>query len=305
MSMPTFVCEPVAQANTRGSALARTWDYIQLTKPKIVLLELVTVLVAGCVARWSVPDAWVLVHAVVGTVLVAASASAWNQWVEQDRDARMERTADRPIPGGRLTSSEVAWFGAVTGVVGVIYLAAAVNPLTAVLGFITWALYVAAYTPLKTRSPLNTVVGAVAGAMPILMGWGAVDGSFGLPAATLFSIVFLWQFPHFMAIAWLYRQQYAAAGMQMLTVVDPTGQRAGVQAVFAALALVPVSLLPSVVNFAGPLYFLWALALGLAQLACAVWFCCRRDELTARVLLRASLVYLPSLLISLLLGPLV
>jgi protoheme IX farnesyltransferase len=261
--------------------------------------------VAGCVARSSVPEPWLLVHTALGTLLVAASASAWNQWLEQDLDARMARTADRPLPGGRLTSAEVATFGAATGLAGMVYLAALVNPLTAALGFVTWFLYVCVYTPLKPRTSLNTVVGAVAGAMPVLMAWAAVDGEFGLAAATLFFIVFLWQFPHFMAIAWLYRRQYAAAGMRMLTVVDPSGRRAGVQAVFGALALAPVSLLPTVVNFAGPAYFVWALVLGLAQLAAAVLFFRRRDEQTARILLRSSLVYLPSLLVGMLMGPFV
>jgi protoheme IX farnesyltransferase len=147
-------------------------------------------------------------------------------------------------------------------------------------------------------------VGAVAGAMPVLMGWSAVEGRFGLAVATLFVIVFLWQFPHFMAIAWIYRRQYAAAGMQMLSVVDPTGRRAGVQAVLAALALVPVSALPAVVSFAGPAYFFAALVLSLGQLACAAWFLLRMNEDSARLLLRASLVYLPALLAGLMIGPL-
>jgi protoheme IX farnesyltransferase len=281
------------------------WDLLELTKPKIAVLELVTVAVAACVARWNSPDAWALVHALVGTALVAASASAWNQWIERDRDALMERTADRPLPGARLSTLEVTLFATVTGLAGLVYLALAVNLLTASLGLASWVLYVCIYTPLKSRTPLNTVVGAIAGGLPILMGWAAVEGPMGLAAATLFLIVFLWQFPHFMAIAWIYRRQYADAGMQMLPVVDPSGRRAGAQALFSALALVPVSLLPAVVNFAGPGYFACALALGLGQLACAAAFCCRRSEWTARLLLRASLIYLPLLLGALMLGPFV
>ena len=215
----------------------------------------------------------------------------------------MPRTAQRPLPGGRLSSAEVITFGTVTGVVGIIYLALLVNLLTAKLALLSWFLYVVVYTPMKVRSTLNTVVGAVAGAVPILMGWAAADGHFGLPAATLFLIVFLWQFPHFMAIAWIYRHQYAAAGMQMLPVVDPSGRRAGVQAIVAAMALIPISLLPAVVNFAGPMYFSWVLVLGVGQAACAAWFLCRRDDVSARVLLRASLVYLPTVLALMLLGP--
>ncbi len=303
MSTSTLVC-PSERAQSPSLA-SRLMDYVELTKPKIAILELVTVLVAGFVARWNTPDAWVLVHALLGTTLVAASASALNQWIERDRDAYMPRTAERPLPSGRLGSGEVLTFGICTGIAGVLWLAFRVNWLTAAIGLTSWLLYVVFYTPLKSRTPLNTVVGAVAGALPVLMGWAAVGGDLGLPAATLFLIVFLWQFPHFMAIAWIYRAQYAAAGMKMLPVVDSTGHRAGVQAFVAALALVPVSLVPAVVNFAGPLYFGWAVALGVGQLACAALFLYRRNDVTARILLRASLVYLPTLLVMLMLGPFV
>jgi protoheme IX farnesyltransferase len=283
----------------------RALDYLELTKPKIALLELLTVAVSGCVASWNSPDAWALFHALVGTALVASSASALNQWLERERDRHMPRTAGRPLPAGRLSNFDVLAFGASSGLAGVLYLATRVNLTTAGFGLLTWLLYVVVYTPLKPRTPLNTVVGAVAGGLPVLMGWTAVGGTIGLPACTLFLIVFLWQFPHFMAIAWIYRDQYAAAGMRMLPVVDPTGRRAGLQAVVAALALVPVSLVPAVVSFAGPLYFVWALLLGLGQLAAATWFLRRRDDFSARVLLRASLIYLPTLLVMLMLGPFV
>jgi len=285
----------------RAQVCARARDYLELTKPKIAVLELATVVVAGLLARWGGSEMTVLLHAVVGTALVAASASAWNQWIEWEVDASMSRTADRPLPAGRLSRREVAWFGTVTVAFGVGYLLVYVNLLTAALGLAAWALYAWVYTPLKTRTWLNTVVGAVAGAMPVLIGWAAVGGSFGLPAAILFVIVFLWQFPHFMAIAWIYRREYGDAGMQMLTVVDPTGRRAGLQAFLAAAALVPVSLLPTVVSFAGAAPF--AAALGLAQLACALGFMIARSDASARLLLRASLVYLPALLAWLMLGP--
>jgi protoheme IX farnesyltransferase len=212
----------------------------------------------------------------------------------------MERTADRPLPAGRLGSSEVLTFGIAGGVLGVFYLALAVNVLTAVLGLLSWVLYVLVYTPLKTRTSANTLVGAVAGALPILMGWTAVGQPLSMKAATLFLIVFLWQFPHFMAIAWIYRREYAAAGMRMLSVVEPTGMRAGGQAVMAALALVPVSLVPAVLPMAASahVYFAWALLLGICQAACAIAFLVRLDERSARRLLRASLVYLPALLLA-------
>lgn len=299
MSMPA-----ASYAQSRFVVWQRVCDYVELTKPRIAVLELVTVAVAAVLASAGAPDLRTLLHALIGTTMIAASASAWNQLLERETDALMERTADRPLPAGRLSVREVAVFGSVLALVGVGYLAMLVNPLTAAFGAITWALYVCIYTPLKSRSYANTMIGAVAGAMPILMGWAAAGEPLDLAAATLFLIVFLWQFPHFMAIAWIYRRDYAAAGLQMLPVVDPSGLRAGGQAVLAALALLPVSLLPSMVSFAGPLYFLWALFLGAAQIGCAAFFLFRLSDQSARILLRASLVYLPALLIWLMLGPL-
>ncbi|MBI3464070.1 MAG: protoheme IX farnesyltransferase, partial [Planctomycetes bacterium] len=284
--------------------LARTADFIELTKPRIAALVLVTVAIAAFVAGNGLPDPWLLVHTLLGTSLVAASASAWNQLLERRTDALMDRTSDRPLPAGRLGGRAVVWFGLAAVALGVAYLALAVSLATAALGMATWIAYVALYTPLKSRSSLNTAVGAVAGAMPVLMGWTAGGGRLGLEAATLFLMVFLWQFPHFMAIAWMYREQYARAGLQMMTVVDPTGMRAGRQAVIAALALVPVSLLPALLGIAGGAYFVWALLLGVGQTACAVAFWYRLDEAGARLLLRTSLVYLPSVLLSLVLDPL-
>lgn len=299
MSMTTLVLE-----ETQAAAPSKWADYLELTKPRIGVLVLVTVTVAAFVAAWGPPNATILLNTLLGTSLVAASASALNQWLERDSDALMPRTADRPLPAGRLSSRQVACFGAATIVLGVLYLALAVNPLCASLGLLTWFLYVWVYTPLKSRTSANTAVGAVAGALPVLMGWSAV-APLDLKAFTLFLMVFLWQFPHFMAIAWIYRQQYAAAGLKMLPVVDPSGHRAGAQAVIAALVLVPVSLVPAVQDLAGPLYFGWALALSLAQFWCAVMFFSKLDEISARRLLRASLVYLPLIMLLLLLGPFV
>ncbi len=304
------VTAPAVERADSISALARFADYIALTKPRISAMVLVTVWVAAFMAHWGPPPAWLLLHTLVGTALVAASASALNQRLERRTDSLMDRTADRPLPAGRLADREVFWFGVATIVVGLCYLTLAVNWQTAALGATTWLLYVVLYTPLKLRTPLNTVVGAVAGALPTLMGWTAVAGSFGfgpggggLRIATLFLIVYLWQFPHFMAIAWIYRRQYAAAGLKMLTVVDPSGRRAGTQAVAAALALVPVSLLP-ILQHAGPIYFAAAWGLGLVYLAFSIAFSISRDEASARRLLRVSLVYLPTLLILFMLAPL-
>jgi protoheme IX farnesyltransferase len=288
----------------RASWWARAADYVELTKPKIAAMVLVTVGVAAYVADWGPPSAALLVHTLLGTALVAASASALNQWLERERDARMPRTAERPLPDGRLTGSQVVWFGALCVAFGLVYLAVAVNLTTAAIGLLTWALYVWVYTPLKARTASNTAVGAVAGALPVLMGWSAVGAPFDLRAWSLFLIVFLWQFPHFMAIAWIYRGQYAAAGLRMTSVVDPSGYRAANQAVVAAILLVPVSLVPCLQRPGAEMYFLWAVAMGLGQLACAVGFFVQLSDASARRLLLASLVYLPAIMGLLVLGPL-
>ena len=288
----------------RTAWAVRAADYFELTKPKISAMVLVTVAVAAFVANWGPPVGWVLIHALVGTAMVAASASALNQWLERVTDAHMQRTADRPLPAGRLTGFQVICFSALSVLAGLAYLALTVGTKTAALGLLTWTLYVWIYTPLKTRTPLNTAVGAVAGALPVLMGWAATGAPFDLRAWSLFLIVFLWQFPHFMAIAWIYRRQYAGAGLQMLSTVDPSGFRAGAQAIVSALALIPVSLVPCLLQPAGEIYFAWALILGAAQLACAIWFFFELSDKAARRLLLASLVYLPAMMGLLVLGPL-
>lgn len=287
----------------RSVGWQRILDFVELTKPRIAIMELVTVTVAAFVARWHALDPLTLLHTLLGTTLVAGSASALNQCLEIELDRRMPRTEDRPLPAGRIGAGEAITFGVLTGLTGVVYLALMVNLTVAWLGLLSWILYVVIYTPLKTRTTLNTLVGAVAGAMPILMGWCAAGGSGNLAPLVLFMIVFLWQFPHFMAIAWLYRRDYAAAGMRMLPVVDPTGRLAGVQAVSAALVLLPISLLPAVIHCAGPIYLLVAFLLGAGQLAISIWFCRAPHAQSARWLLRASLIYLPALLGALLLGP--
>lgn len=293
----------LATPSRRTGALSRVADYVELTKPRIAVLVLITVAVAAFVGAWGQPDPWILLHSLFGTLLVASSASALNQWLEVGRDALMDRTADRPLPAGRLHTLEVLAFAAITIVVGALYLAYFVNAQAACWGLLTWFLYVWVYTPLKVASPLNTAVGAVAGALPMLIGWSAGGAALDARAAAMFSIVFLWQFPHFMAIAWIYRHQYARAGMRMLPVVDPTGRRAGVQAVLAAAALLPVSLIPTMHTPEAAWFWISALVLGLAQLACAIVFCRRMNETSARWLLRASLVYLPALLVLLVLVP--
>jgi protoheme IX farnesyltransferase len=298
MSMTSLTLD---RETTRAGRLA---DYFELTKPKIASLVLVTVAVAAFVADWGPPGGWLLLNTLVGTALVAASASALNQWLERDTDARMNRTENRPLPAGRLTAPQVLAFGAASIVGGTAWLALGVGWLTAALGLLTWALYVCVYTPLKRHTTANTAIGAVAGALPVLMGWSAVGAPFDLRAWSLFLIVFLWQFPHFMAIAWIYRGDYGNAGLKMLSTVDASGYRTGAQAVIAALVLVPVSLVPCMVHPAGGLLLVWALVLGTAQLVCAASFLIQRNDRAARRLLWASLVYLPTMMGLVALGPL-
>ena len=297
MSMTSLAVE------SRPGTLSRVADYVELTKPKIAIMVLVTVAVAAFVAGWGPPDGWLLLHTLIGTALVAASASAFNQWIERDTDALMARTADRPLPAGRLTGNQVLTFGFVTIILGVAYLATSVGLLTAGLGLLTWAMYVVIYTPLKRLTPANTAVGAVAGALPVLMGWSAAGAPLDLRAWSLFLTVFLWQFPHFMAIAWIYRRDYDGAGLKMLSTVDPTGFRAGAQAIVAALVLVPVSVVPCLTLPAGSIFLVWAIVLGVGQLLCAVAFFVQKSDASARRLLLASLVYLPAMMGLLALGP--
>ncbi len=283
-----------AWSGVRVPWFTRVSDFIELTKPRIVMLELVTIVVAAHLAAPRSVDFWILWHTIVGAALVAASAGAFNQWLEAATDARMPRTANRPLPAGRLTAWQVVVFGLVTLAAGAAELLIFVNSLTTVAAIATWLVYVTIYTPLKTRTPLNTAVGAVSGALPILIGWTAMGAAIDMRALALVAAMFLWQFPHFMAIAWLYREDYARGGQRMLTVVDPTGLRAAGQAVVAAIALVPVSLVLALAPEAGSpiIYCFWTLLLGIGQAAAAVWFMTRRDDVSARWLLRASLVYL-------------
>jgi protoheme IX farnesyltransferase len=296
MSRLTTIAEITALSSerVRRSWLARVADYIELTKPRIVAMELVTIIVAAHLAAPQGVDRLVLLLTVFGAALVAASAGAFNQWLERHTDARMPRTANRPLPAGRLKSWQVLTFGAAALFFGEAALAAGVNPLSALMALATWLIYVLAYTPMKTRTPLNTAVGAASGALPILIGWTATGAPIDLRALALVGVMFLWQFPHFMAIAWLYRADYARAGQRMLTVVDPTGLRAGAQAVVGALALIPVSLVLAISPQAGSpaIYCGWAVVLGVAQAIVATLFMLNRNDRSARRLLRASLAYL-------------
>ncbi|MEQ8846496.1 heme o synthase [Botrimarina sp.] len=291
----------------RRGVLAKLGDYLELTKPRIVALELVAIAITLHVAtgygapgsRWS---AALLLGVAVGASLVAGSANAINQWIERERDAVMPRTQGRPLPSGRLAPEEALWFGLVTLAVGVsmLWTTGGVAPAAVALG--TWVVYVAIYTPLKTRTWLNTAVGAVSGATPLWIGWTAGGGSLGDPIAlSLVAIMYVWQFPHFMAIAWLCRDDYDLAGYRMSTNLDPSGWWAGVQAVVGSAVLLPVSIAPAFYTQT-PHAFAYALTVavaGAAMLAASAYFLADRNRRTARRLMRVSLLYVPVWIIAL------
>jgi heme o synthase len=271
-------------------------DLVALTKPRVVLMVLVTTLIGYYVAL-SGPADWVrVVHLVIGTVLAAGGTLALNQYWERDIDARMERTRLRPLPDGRLMPLEALLFGSVITIVGVLYLAAFVNVLAAAVTAAVVVLYLFAYTPLKIRTPLATLVGAVPGALPPVTGWVAARDDLGIGAAVLFGILFLWQLPHTLAIARLYREDYARAGVLVLPVVDEHGGSTERQMMTGVLGLLVVSLLPTLIGLAGAIYFVGALALGLAFVAAGAMQARSPSTAAARWVLFASLLYLPALL---------
>ncbi len=268
-------------------------DYVALTKPRIAVLVLFTVAAGALLAGGMRVPPWTLWNVLFGTALVAAGASTLNQLIERRTDARMRRTENRPLPAGRLQPLEVLLFGTLLGAGGVAYLALTLDHWSAAAtAAATFVLYVGVYTPLKSRTTLNTLIGAVPGAMPPLIGWAAVRGGLTWEALPLFLIVFLWQVPHFLAIAWIYRDQYARAGLRMQPVFDRTGRGTGWRMVGYCLTLVPASLAPLWFG-TGALYGAGAALFGLGFLASAVGFLCGPSAAQARRVLRTSLLYLP------------
>lgn len=293
----------VDHAQTR----AAVWDFAELLRPRISVMVLFVVFASAFVATWGQPNPWTLIPGMIGVLLVAASASVFNQIWERKTDRLMPRTADRPLPTSRVSSLQATWFGAALLAGGVTVLAVWVSWFCLVLALATWATYVLAYTPLKQRTWLNTAVGALPGAMPVLLGWASSGGDMNIFANTrawgLFLLLLLWQFPHFMAIAWLYRKDYQRGGMKMLTVVEPTGKMAALKSVALALALIPVSFVPLILAPHASFLMAVALAIGVYQLACSLGFLFHRNDLSARRLLRASLIYLPVMLLVYLAAP--
>lgn len=239
----------------------------------------------------------VFTNAMIGIALLSSGIAALNQFIERDLDGLMRRTADRPLPSGRLLPWEALFFGTALTVGAEIYLLLLVNPLTAVMGLTVIAGYLFAYTPLKTRTSLSTIVGAFPGAVPPLIGWTAARGDISLEAWVLFAILFLWQFPHFLAIAWMYREDYGRAGILMLPVVEPEGRVTGQQIVVYTVLLLPVSLLPTLIGISGRVYLYGAIVLGLLFLSSSIRAAISKSRQSARQLLLASVIYLPLLFI--------
>jgi protoheme IX farnesyltransferase len=268
----------------------------ELVKMRLTTLVLITTVVGFYLGERGNVDLWLMLNTLLGTALVASGAAALNQLIEAEYDARMRRTEDRPLPSGRMSADAVLIFGGICSTAGLIWLALGVNLLTAVLGAATLLSYLFVYTPLKRITPLNTVVGAIPGALPPLMGWTAATGQVSLAGWSLFAILFFWQLPHFLAIAWMYRDDYARAGFAMLPVVDREGRKTGQQAVSHTLGLLPVSLAPFLLKLSGPLYCAGALLLGILFLWCAVQFSRQLSLGRARALFFMSIIYLPVLL---------
>ena len=276
--------------------------YLRLIRPGLLATMLLSRAIAALTAGPQTPPWPQLIHAILGTGLLIVGASAMNQVLEQQWDAKMTRTASRPLPSRRLTARQVTVFALLLSIAGAVYLAALTTRNITLLAVLSWAIYVLIYTPLKRVSVWQTPVGSLTGAIPVLLGAATADAIFSTVSLVLFGMVFFWQFPHTAAIGWIYREQYARAKIKVAAVVDPSGRLAGRLAVIGAACLLPLSLIPAMLSIAGWPYGLVALALGLANLVIAARFLGKPDDAIAQTLRRMSLVHLPILLISLLLA---
>jgi heme o synthase len=284
-------------AVTEANVLRRAADFLELTKPRVVLMVLITAFVGFYVGSETVPNYLRLLQTLFGTALAAGGTLALNQYLERDIDALMERTRRRPVPDGRVQPVEALWFGVLVTLAGLVYLAIAVNFISASVTALITVCYLLLYTPMKPRSSLCMLVGAVPGALPPVVGWAAARGDFDIAAWVLFAIMFLWQVPHTLAIARLYREDYAKAGIQFLPVIDPDGNSTNRQIVSHCAALLVVSLLPTLLGSAGQIYFAVAFLLGIGFLASGIRLAMESTLGRARRLLYASLIYLPALLL--------
>lgn len=277
------------------SARERISAYIELTKPRIAFMLVLTSAAGFYVGSAGAFNYALFANAMIGIALLAFGVATVNQWIEQRTDAMMDRTKGRPIPTGKVSGAEALLFGSLQIIVAQLYLFLLVNPLTAAFGVVVIIGYLLLYTPLKTRTSASTAIGAVPGAMPPLMGWTAASGEVGLGAWVLFAIIFLWQFPHFLAIAWLYREDYAKAGILMLPVVEPEGTITARQIVMFAIMLLPVSLGPFFLGISGMIYLIVATILGVWFLAESILMARAKTNERARRLLLVSVIYLPLL----------
>ncbi len=270
-------------------------DYIELTKPRITWLILMSTGIGYFFGMRGGLNLWSLLHTVLGTGLIASGTAALNQWSEREADRKMRRTKDRPLPAGRLEPARALLFGIALSIAGFADLWLGCNPLSAILGASTLVSYLFVYTPLKQRTPLSTTVGAFPGAMPPMIGYAASAGQITAEAWILFAILFLWQFPHFYSIAWMYREDYARAGICMLPVVKPDGRRTAAEIVIYGLALIPVSMIPTFLGMSGRIYMFGALFAGLYFLYSGIRVARERTALRARFVLLVSVFYLPIL----------
>jgi heme o synthase len=277
--------------DARPTWVSVSLDYLELSKSRIVLMVLITT-AAGYLFAAGQVDPIHMLHTLLGTALVAAGTNALNQYVERGHDAKMQRTRTRPLPAGRVSPKAALLFSSAIAIAGTVYLGLAVNWLTAGLGALTLTSYIFVYTPLKRLSTICTVIGALPGAIPPLMGWTAATNQLGLGGWIAFGILFLWQLPHFMAISWMYREDYARGGFAMLSVQDPEGTAVARQAIYYTLALLVVSVMPTYFGLAGMVYGIGAVVAGTALLAAAVRFFFDRDVRNARRLFMISNLYL-------------
>jgi protoheme IX farnesyltransferase len=279
----------------QSSTRSRTADFVSLTKPRLNFLVLMTTVAAYYLGVSEDAPLMLLVHTVIGTALVAGGASALNQVWERETDGMMRRTRLRPLPDMRLHPEDALRFGGLSSALGITELALGVNVRSALVALVTLLSYVLLYTPLKVRTSLSTIVGAVPGALPALIGWAAATDSLSIEGWVLTAIVFMWQMPHFLAVAWLFRDDYARAGMPLLPVIEPDGRSTGRQSVLYSAALIPVSFLPTAVGLGTVWYLAGAIVLGIMLLVMSVEFSAIRDSATARRLFLGSIIYLPLL----------
>jgi len=284
-----------AESTARSESLFS--DVCVLVKARLSFLVLTTTFVGFLLGtRGAAIDWFVMAATLAGTALSACGASALNQWWERDYDGRMKRTQNRPLPAGRMHPSDAVLFGIFFSVMGVAILGLFVNYLTAVLAGLTVLIYVLVYTPMKRSSELNTLVGAVPGALPPLLGWTAATGEASLGGWVLFAILWFWQMPHFLAIAWMYREEYEGAGFRILTGRDPDGIATARQGLLYSMCLLVATLIPGVIGLNSVIYFAGAFVFGIAFLALAGNFAVQRDRQSARWLFFGSIIYLPLLL---------